>query len=153
MNKYRNLIRLILTVALGACAGAPDTPPDAPPGTPAQVNESDYITTASGLKYYDFAKGTGSSPQTGQTVIVHYTGWLTDGKLFDSSVLKKKPFSFVLGTGGVIAGWDEGVATMAPGGKRQLKLPPDLAYGKRGAGNVIPPNATLIFEIELLEIR
>ena len=149
MNIVRILLSLVLTLSLNACDSSSSNPPDAP----AKVREADYSSTDSGLRFYDFKKGSGSTPQAGQTVVVHYTGWLTDGQMFDSSVLKKKPFSFVLGTGGVISGWDEGVATMAVGGKRQLVLPSDLAYGEQGAGNVIPPNATLIFEIELLSIK
>jgi peptidylprolyl isomerase len=117
------------------------------------VPEEDYITTASGLKYYDIVVGDGATPETGQTVVVHYTGWLEDGTLFDSSVVRGTPFSFTLGNGSVIPGWDEGVATMKVGGKRQLKVPPELAYGESGSGEVIPPAATLIFEIELLEIQ
>jgi len=118
-----------------------------------EVKESDYTTTDSGLKYYDLTVGTGETPKTGQTVVVNYTGWLEDGTQFDSSVARGQPFSFVLGTGGVIAGWDEGVATMKVGGKRQLVIPADLAYGETGSGGTIPPNATLIFEVELLEIQ
>jgi FKBP-type peptidyl-prolyl cis-trans isomerase len=109
--------------------------------------------TASGLQYEELVAGTGAQPQKGQTVQVHYTGWLTNGKKFDSSVDRGQPFQFTLGAGQVIRGWDEGVASMKVGGKRKLHLPPDLAYGARGAGGVIPPNADLIFEVELLGIR
>jgi peptidylprolyl isomerase len=118
-----------------------------------QVEEKDFITTESGLKYYDLKTGTGDSPEAGQTVLVHYTGWLTDGTQFDSSVDRGEPFSFVLGEGSVISGWDEGLATMKVGGKRQLVIPPDLGYGDQGSGSVIPPGATLIFEVELLAIQ
>jgi FKBP-type peptidyl-prolyl cis-trans isomerase len=110
-------------------------------------------TTDSGLKYEDLKEGTGEAAKKGDTVEVHYTGWLTDGKKFDSSVDRKEPFSFKLGAGRVIKGWDEGVAGMKPGGKRKLTIPPELGYGKRGAGNVIPPDATLVFEVELLKVK
>jgi peptidylprolyl isomerase len=123
------------------------------PNAPTEVDEADYETTKSGLKYYDFEEGDGATPQTGQQVTVHYTGWLEDGTKFDSSLDRGEPFTFVLGQGQVIPGWDEGVATMRVGGKRQLVLPPDLAYGERGAGGVIPPDATLIFEVELLDVN
>ena len=117
---------------------------------PTKVDEAKYVTTPSGLKYYDIKVGDGASPAKGQKVKVHYSGWLTDGTLFDSSVERGQPFSFTLGAGEVIPGWDEGVATMKVGGKRQLVIPPSLGYGAQGAGGVIPPNATLIFEVELL---
>lgn len=120
---------------------------------PAKIDESKYVTTESGLKYADIKVGTGESPAPGDKVVVHYTGWLMNGTRFDSSVLKNRPFEFTLGAGQVIKGWDEGVATMRVGGIRQLIIPPDLAYGQNGAGNVIPPNATLIFEVQLLEIK
>ncbi len=123
------------------------------PRVPVKVDEKDYITTATGLKYYDLQAGTGDTPTAGQTVVVHYTGWLEDGTQFDSSVDRGEEFSFQLGTGGVIPGWDEGVSTMKVGGKRQLVIPPDLGYGASGAGSAIPPNATLIFEIELIGIQ
>lgn len=112
----------------------------------------DVVTTDSGLQYIDEVVGTGAQPQTGQTVIVHYTGTLEDGTKFDSSRDRNRPFSFRLGAGRVIRGWDEGIATMNVGGQRQLIIPPDLGYGARGAGGVIPPNATLIFDVELLRI-
>jgi FKBP-type peptidyl-prolyl cis-trans isomerase len=109
-------------------------------------------TTASGLQYWDLKKGDGREAKAGNQVKVHYTGWLTDGKKFDSSLDHGEPFRFSLGAGEVIKGWDEGVAGMKVGGKRQLRVPPALGYGERGAGGVIPPNATLIFEVELLGI-
>ena len=111
------------------------------------------ITTGSGLQYIDIEIGAGEAPKAEQTVVVHYTGWLeSDGTKFDSSVDRGTPFSFTIGEGRVIGGWDEGLATMQVGGKRRLIIPPDLAYGKSGQGS-IPPNATLIFDVELLEIR
>lgn len=118
-----------------------------------EVAEEDYTTTESGLKYYDIVEGEGETPEAGQTVVVHYTGWLEDGQQFDSSLDRGTPFSFTLGQGNVIPGWDEGVATMKVGGKRQLVIPPDLAYGDSGAGSAIPPGSTLVFDVELLEIQ
>jgi peptidylprolyl isomerase len=118
-----------------------------------EVDAEDYTTTESGLKYYDIVEGDGEMPKTGQTVVVHYTGWLENSQQFDSSVDRDSPFSFTIGQGSVIPGWDEGVATMKVGGKRQLVIPPELAYGDSGAGNAIPPGATLIFDVELLEIQ
>ena len=110
-------------------------------------------TTASGLRYEDLTIGSGTEAKgRGQTVIVHYTGWLEDGAKFDSSVDRGDPFSFPLDCGYVIKGWDEGVKGMKIGGKRKLIIPPELGYGAQGAGGVIPPNATLLFDIELLEI-
>ena len=106
-----------------------------------------------GLKYTDDQVGTGTEAQAGKTVSVHYTGWLLDGTKFDSSKDHNQPFSFPLGRGQVIKGWDEGVAGMKVGGKRTLVIPPDLGYGARGAGGVIPPNATLKFEVELLDVK
>ena len=121
---------------------------------PAEVIEADYIKTDSGLKYYDFEIGRGDVPQPGQTVTVHYTGWFEDESMFDSSRLRDEPFTFSIGEGGVIAGWQEGVSSMRLGGKRQLIIPPELAYGKEGAGGgAIPPDTTLIFEIELRAIE
>ena len=111
------------------------------------------VTTESGLKYLDMTVGTGRLAELGDTASVHYTGWLADGKKFDSSVDRKEPFSFRLGAGQVIKGWDEGVMGMKIGGKRKLTIPPQLGYGARGAGGVIPPNATLTFDVELLDLR
>ena len=123
------------------------------PRAATKVDDKDYTTTASGLKYFDLTPGAGATPTAGQTVEVHYTGWLQDGTQFDSSVDRGETFSFAIGTGAVIPGWDEGVATMKVGGKRQLLVPPDLAYGASGAGGVIPPDATLIFEVELISVK
>ena len=115
------------------------------------------VTTSSGLQIIDTKVGTGASPRQNQTAIVHYTGWLyengTKGKKFDSSVDRNEPFEFPVGAGRVIKGWDEGVATMKIGGKRTLIVPPQLGYGARGAGGAIPPNATLMFDVELLGVK
>ncbi len=118
---------------------------------------SKMIKTPSGLQYEDTAVGNGATPKTGQTCVMHYTGWLWEngakGKKFDSSLDHGQPFEFQIGRGMVIKGWDEGVATMKVGGKRTLLIPPALGYGSRGAGGVIPPNATLLFEVELLGVK
>ena len=115
------------------------------------------MTTASGLQIEDSVVGTGATPAKGQTCVMHYTGWLYEngvkGKKFDSSVDRNEPFEFPIGVGRVIKGWDEGVSTMKVGGKRTLIIPPDLGYGARGAGGAIPPNATLIFDVELLGVK
>ncbi|MDP6959351.1 MAG: FKBP-type peptidyl-prolyl cis-trans isomerase [Planctomycetota bacterium] len=133
-----------MILALG-CNGKEDS------GKPKAQEE---VTTPSGLKYIDLKVGEGVSPQQGQIVEVHYTGWLTDGTKFDSSIDRSKTFKFPLGRGRVIKGWDEGVATMKVGGKRKLIVPPELGYGTRGApGGKIPPGSTLIFEIELLDVE
>jgi FKBP-type peptidyl-prolyl cis-trans isomerase len=117
------------------------------------VELKDAVTTPSGLKYSEVEGGFGEVAKAGKQVSVHYTGYLEDGTKFDSSVDRGEPFQFALGTGQVIKGWDEGVAGMKVGGRRKLMIPPDLGYGARGAGRVIPPNATLIFDVELLEVR
>jgi peptidylprolyl isomerase len=117
-----------------------------------QTPAGDVVTTPSGLKYIEITEGDGATPQKGQTVTVHYTGTLENGTKFDSSRDRNRPFSFKLGVGQVIKGWDEGLSTMKVGGRRQLIIPAELGYGSRGAGGVIPPNATLIFDVELLKI-
>jgi peptidylprolyl isomerase len=126
-------------------------------GAVAQEAKPKMTKTPSGLEYLDVVEGTGTTPKTGQTCKVHYTGWLwvndAKGKKFDSSVDRGQPFEFAVGQGQVIAGWDEGVGTMKVGGKRTLRIPPGLGYGARGAGGVIPPNATLLFEVELLGVN
>jgi FKBP-type peptidyl-prolyl cis-trans isomerase FkpA len=142
-------IAFAIAAAGGIVAGAP---------TPATAQSAGQtMTTASGLKITDSKVGTGATPKTGQTCVMHYTGWLyqngAKGVKFDSSVDRGEAFEFAIGTGQVIQGWDEGVATMKVGGKRTLIIPPALGYGARGAAGVIPPNATLIFEVELLAVK
>ncbi len=124
--------------------GADTSKPTKVTGTP--------TTTPSGLQYWDIKVGTGAVAKDGSHVVVHYTGWLTTGKKFDSSVDAHHPFDFTIGQGDVIKGWDEGVAGMKVGGKRQLRIPPELAYGAEGFKAVIPPNATLIFDVQLLAV-
>jgi peptidylprolyl isomerase len=145
------LAALALVTALAGAAAA-GTPATATAETPGKT-----ITTPSGLQITDSKIGTGATPQPGQTAVVHYTGWLYEngakGKKFDSSLDRGQPFEFPIGQHRVISGWDEGVATMKVGGKRTLIIPPQLGYGARGAGGVIPPNATLIFDVELLDVK
>jgi FKBP-type peptidyl-prolyl cis-trans isomerase len=117
------------------------------------MSDDNVVTNPSGLKYVDIEEGTGATPEAGQTVVVHYTGTLEDGTKFDSSRDRNQPFSFKIGVGQVIQGWDEGLSTMKVGGRRQLIIPSELGYGSRGAGGVIPPNATLLFDVELLDIK
>ncbi len=136
----RWLLALIFLAILGVACGSSDM-------------EEKTITTASGLQIKELVVGTGEAASAGKTAVVHYTGWLLDGTKFDSSVDRGTPFEFPLGAGRVIKGWDEGVATMNVGGKVELIIPPDLAYGAAGAGGVIPANATLKFEVELLDLK
>ena len=146
-------VALLLSIALAATLAARSASAD----EQEKKSESKMIKTATGLQYEDTKVGTGASPAKGQTCVMHYTGWLWEngakGKKFDSSLDRGTPFSFPIGQGRVIKGWDEGVSTMKVGGKRTLLIPPDLGYGSRGAGDVIPPNATLLFEVELLEVK
>jgi peptidylprolyl isomerase len=149
VEKIMVLLLLIAAVSIPACSQKEAVSSDK--AAEAQ-NLPGMVKTASGLSYVDLVKGTGSSPTPGKKVTVHYTGWLQDGTKFDSSVDHGQPFTFVIGEGQVIPGWDEGVMSMKVGGKRKLVIPPDLGYGATGAGGVIPPNATLTFEVELLDV-
>jgi peptidylprolyl isomerase len=128
------------------------TPTPTGKATTADGNKK-VVTTASGLKYTDVKVGTGATPKKGQTVIVHYVGTLENGTKFDSSRDRGQPFDFIIGTGQVIKGWDEGLSTMKVGGRRNLIIPAKLGYGERGAGGAIPPNATLLFDVELLGVK
>jgi FKBP-type peptidyl-prolyl cis-trans isomerase FkpA len=147
---------LILAIALLASVGlaVAQTAPahKAAASGPTKVT-GEPTKTASGLEYWDIKVGTGAVAQSGQNVTVDYTGWLTKGKKFDSSVGTGHPFDFMLGAGQVIKGWDEGVAGMKVGGKRQLRIPPDLAYGEKGYSGLIPPNSTLIFDVKLVDVK
>jgi peptidylprolyl isomerase len=150
LPRVRTLAAIVVAAALtGTVAVATST------SSMAQAAKT--MTTASGLQIADSKVGTGATPKPGQTCVMHYTGWLYEngakGKKFDSSVDRGEPFEFPIGLKRVIAGWDEGVASMKVGGKRTLIIPPALGYGARGAGGVIPPNATLIFEVELLDVK
>ena len=136
-----------------SCPQAASPVPSAIAGVPAAPPDAKTATTPSGLQYIDLVQGNGTVAQPGQMATVNYTGWLTDGKKFDSSLDRGQPFSFPLGGGQVIRGWDEGVAGMHIGGKRRLIVPPNLGYGPRGGGGVIPPCATLIFDVELLGVK
>jgi len=151
-----------VALACAALAGAPSAQQPAKPNVqPASSTLASKIgAQVTELKKIDVKQGDGTEATAGKTVIVHYTGWLYDpaaadghGSKFDSSVDRKVPFGFILGTGKVIKGWDEGVAGMKVGGKRTLVIPPQMAYGERGAGSVIPPNATLLFDVELIEVK
>ena len=148
----RTTFSTFVAIALAAVTLSVVSPTAAMAQTPGKA-----MTTASGLQIIDSKVGTGAMPKTGQICVVHYTGWLYEngqkGKKFDSSVDRNDPLEFPVGQRKVIAGWDEGVASMKVGGKRTLIIPPELGYGARGAGGVIPPNATLIFDVELLNVK
>jgi len=171
----RLILPTLLVLSLSACGGSGEpTPTPIPPtqaelaaqntpvavaptaapvqGTPIESNPGKTVTTASGLQYTETLAGSGPKPKTGEIVSVHYTGKLANGTKFDSSYDRGEPIKFALGTGQVIKGWDEGIAMMNKGGKATLVIPPNLAYGDKGAGNVIPPNATLTFDVELVDI-
>lgn len=147
MRLTQMLIGLSIVLACLTPAGGAEMKQGDQPGGDKEVK------TESGLKYIDLVVGTGRQAEMGDTASVHYTGWLENGTKFDSSVDRNEPFSFRVGAGRVIKGWDEGVQGMKVGGKRKLTIPSDLGYGARGAGNVIPPNATLTFDVELLGLR
>jgi peptidylprolyl isomerase len=151
MSFTRRQSALVLLAELGAVATGSFIP------AIAQTSAKKTMTTASGLQITDVVEGTGATPKPGQTCVMHYTGWLytngMKGKKFDSSVDRNEPFEFPIGRGRVIKGWDEGVATMKVGGKRTLIIPPALGYGASGAGGVIPPNAVLMFDVELLGVK
>jgi peptidylprolyl isomerase len=144
------LVAAALAVMLGAGAASAATPV---PTAPHSAKLGPKMTTPSGLEYQDEVVGTGAQPAKGQHVTVHYTGTLQDGTKFDSSRDRNEPFTFTIGEGEVIKGWDEGVMSMHVGGRRKLTIPPQLAYGSRGAGGVIPPNATILFDVELLGVK
>lgn len=152
----RNLFGLVLSLAIIASAqtsthkAAPARVPNT--NAPTKVT-GDGVKTDSGLQYWDIKVGTGQEAKSGDKVKVHYTGWFTSGKKFDSSVDARQSYRFTLGQGNVIKGWDEGVAGMKVGGKRQLRVPPELAYGEDGYKKIIPPNSTLIFDVQLLAIE
>jgi FKBP-type peptidyl-prolyl cis-trans isomerase len=151
------VILAITLLALAGMAVAQTAPAKKPPAQPAPSTPTQVTgaptKTASGLEYWDIKVGTGAVAQSGQHVKVDYTGWLTNGKKFDSSVGTGKPFDFKLGARQVIKGWDEGVAGMKVGGKRQLRIPPGLAYGEKGYPGVIPANSTLIFDVNLVDVK
>ena len=151
MSFTRRQSALVLLAGLGAVATGSFIP------AIAQTSAKKTMTTASGLQITDVVEGTGATPKPGQTCVMHYTGWLytngMKGKKFDSSVDRNEPFEFKIGMRQVIGGWDEGVGSMKVGGKRTLIIPPELGYGARGAGGVIPANATLMFDVELLDVK
>lgn len=151
----RRLAATVLPAFLAACGPQAESPQRQPIAAPQEtpMTQTQEITTPSGLKYADLVVGSGSSPKRGQTVVVHYTGTLTDGTKFDSSLDRNQPFKFKIGMGQVIKGWDEGVLTMKVGGTRRLRIPSDLAYGDRGYPGAIPAKATLLFDVQLLALE
>ena len=154
LRKTSLSLLFLLSLALLAQTkkAAPAKAPDKKPAGPTKVSGKP-ITTSSGLEYWEIKKGTGAPALAGKEVSVNYTGWLTSGKEFDSSLDAGEPIKFTLGIGQVIKGWDEGIAGMKVGGKRQLRIPAALAYGSRGAPPAIPPNATLVFDVELMAVK
>lgn len=149
----RTTVMIGTAIALAACSADEGAKSREQFAAELEVNVEAMTETASGLRYQDLVVGDGMEAQGGNAVQVHYTGWLTDGTKFDSSLDRGEPFSFTLGTGEVIAGWDEGVQGMRVGGKRKLIVPPELGYGRAGAPPVIPGNATLVFDVELIEVQ
>jgi peptidylprolyl isomerase len=154
------IVFLLIGVAIAGCQSSQDEPKSTPEAAqetagnyPGWATTKEPETTSTGLKYIDIEAGNGASPQSGQQVVVHYSGYLTNGTKFDSSVDRGEALAFAIGIGQVIQGWDEGVMSMKAGGKRKLIIPPQLGYGERGAPPVIPPNAELIFDVELLEVK
>ncbi len=155
MKKLIMMLAVGSIMTLAAFANEKPATADQPQSVKPTANKmiGDTVLTPSGLKYIEIKKGTGAMPKAGQTISAHYTGWLTDGKKFDSSRDRRKPYFFPLGRGTVIKGWEEAFATMNVGGVRKLIIPPDLAYGDRGFPGAIPPKATLIYEIELVDVK
>jgi peptidylprolyl isomerase len=157
MKRISSFLPAALAAALAVAPAVADDVKPTPAPEAEKKSELKMKATPSGLQYSDVKEGTGASPKTGQICVMDYTGWLWEngakGKKFDSSVDRGTPFEFPLGQGRVIKGWDEGVATMKVGGKRLLLIPAQLGYGSRGAGNAIPPNATLLFEVELIAVK
>lgn len=151
VEKFIVMLLLLVAVVIPACTQKETKTTADKKAEPASA-AANAVKTASGLSYVDLVQGSGPSPTAGKSVKVHYTGWLENGTKFDSSVDRGEPFVFTIGAGQVIPGWDEGVLTMKMGGKRKLIIPPQLGYGAEGAGGVIPPNATLVFEVELLDV-
>ena len=149
------VIFAVAVVGIASWVGAQTAPAKKAPAVPVGPTKvtGEPVKTASGLEYWDIKVGTGAVANAGMKVKVDYTGWLTNGKKFDSSVGTGRPFELLLGGGQVIKGWDEGIAGMKVGGKRQLRIPPDLAYGAGGYSTVIPPNATLIFDVRLVDAK
>ena len=152
--KYLAALAILIVLTAGLAVAQAAAKKATAPNTSAPTKVTgDGVKTASGLQYWDIKVGTGTAAKEGSHVRVHYTGWLTTGKKFDSSVDAGKPFDFTIGNGDVIKGWEEGVAGMKVGGKRQLRIPPQLGYGANGYPGVIPANATLIFDVELLGVQ
>lgn len=146
-------IVLVVVWLVAAPIAIASVPQDASTEATQLMGNPKVVTTPSGLQYADILVGSGAQPQVGDRVTVHYTGMLSDGRIFDSSRDRGQPFQFQIGVGQVIKGWDEGVASMHVGGQRRLIIPPNLGYGARGVGGIIPPNATLIFDVELLAVQ